>query len=268
MVKAFKIGTVAAFLILSAALTGCLTDDWVTEDFDGEYDATEGTILKIDNVNGYVEITGWAGDKVVLHAVKRSFDGQDGLDRVEVKVTEGTGQIDIETEYDSSNHEASVNMELKVPTFVIVQSVDCSNGHIILKGTSGNSTLESSNGYIEVEDVDGFVSVSSSNGRIDVKDTKGIFDVSSSNGDLDVEVSAIAGATEISTSNGRIEVRIDPSVEAELDITSSNGDVDTHNLVIEDKSATDQHVTGRLGTGGPMITISSSNGNIDVYELS
>jgi hypothetical protein len=259
---------VVTVVLLSVAFAGCLdSDDWVTEDFDGEYDAADGTVLTVDNLNGKVEITGWNGDKVVLHAVKRSNRGQDALDDVEIKVTESTGEIIIETEYDSTDHRASVNMEIKVPANVLVDDVKTSNGAIDLEGTTGNTTLKTSNGAISVRNVEGFVKASSSNGAITIKDTTGVWDVETSNGEIDVEVAGIDGVTEISSSNGKVTVHIDESIDADLDISSSNGNVDIHDLTIDDMSATDQHVTGKLGAGGVSLEISTSNGDVDVYKL-
>jgi hypothetical protein len=266
MYRRYAIGLIFMIAALVATM-GCLTDDIATEDFDGEYDAPAGTIVTVDNRNGGIEIEAYVGDKVILHAVKRSTAGEDELEEVDIVVTEGTGEIIIETQYSTTNPKVSVNMEIKVPKDVLVDDVHTSNGAIVLRDTVGNTTLDTSNGGITVEGVEGYVWAETSNGAIEIKDTTGIGDVSSSNGAIDVEISGLAGNVNVRTSNGAITARISQSLDADLDIETNNGDVDVHDLAIDDMSATDQHVTGKLGAGGFELEISSSNGNIDLYKL-
>ncbi|UCG70020.1 MAG: hypothetical protein JSV09_03120 [Thermoplasmata archaeon] len=238
-------------LLIITAFSGCIDTDMVTEDFSGEYNANENTTLSVENSNGYIKINTYNGDTVKLDGEKRvSENRKEELDKTEIEVTEENNEIIIETIYeDPQNTHVRVNMDIMVPDYVNVESV------------------QSSNGDITIRDVEGYVSAESSNGDVEVRGTTGISGVSSSNGDLIVEVFDFVKDINTSSSNGDVIVYILPTLNATIDLQTSNGDASVSGVTLDKTLDQDKHVTGTLNGGGYKINIHSSNGNVELKKL-
>ena len=159
-------------------------------------------------------------------------------------------------------------MNIKVPSYVIVDTVSTSNGAIDISDVKGDIVASTSNGGVFIDNVDGYVKASTSNGRIEIKDTEGVMDLTSSNLGINAEIFDFQEDIEISTSNGGITLYINPSLNADLDISTSNGYITIDdNLDLSMSVSEDKNKEGQLGDGGNNINIHTSNGNIKIYEL-
>lgn len=258
----------AVVLFLVSCFCGCLNSQ-STDYFNEEYFVEENTILSVSTINGQIEIIGWDEDYISFNAIKKSNFGRDELDLVKIDVNQDDGEIDIEAYYIGERiSQPSVDMNIKLPSYVYVDIVSTSNGAIDISNVKGDLKASTSNGGIFINDVEGYVTASTSNGRIQIDDTDGVFDLTSSNLGIDAEIFDFLEDIEISTSNGAIELYINPLLNANLDIQTSNGFItidDNLGLIIS--ISEDKHKTGQLGDGGNNIDIHTSNGNIRIYEL-
>jgi hypothetical protein len=258
-------------LLITASFLGCISTDeegWETEEFDGEYEADENTVLTVLNVNGHVEITSWDGDKIKFHAEKKvKDDRKDELEEVEIIVNEGNNSISIEAEFKKPSLDVSVTMTIKVPKNVKVKSVTTSNGKLEISGVSSNLILASSNGEIIAEDIQGYVTAQTSNGFLTIRNVEGIGDLLTSNGMITADVQSFQDNITIQTSNGGIKVYISPTLNANITMSTINGEVTIHELNLDLSKDEAKNKEGILGSGGYNINIQTSNGHIDVYEL-
>jgi DUF4097 and DUF4098 domain-containing protein YvlB len=264
-----QVAVIALAVLLIVLLPGCISElDRETEDFDGEYDTNDNTTVKVYTNNGDIDVSTWDGDKVSLHVLKSTHEGKDELEKLDIVVTEAGDVVDIKTEFEGTKApEVTADMTVKVPRNVRLERVRTSNGDIVIKGTKGNLTATNSNGDIDIDDIEGYVTASSSNGNVDVRDTTGNGDVSSSNGKVFAEVRAFLDGTDVHSSNGAVTVYINPSLDADLEIYSSNGKVSAHDLTLDRTMDTNKRIEGTLGNGGDEISVYSSNGDVDVYKL-
>ncbi len=254
-------------LLLAVGLTGCLGGQY-TDYFDGEYAANENTVLKVTALNGQIEIYTWDNDLVSLNAIKRSTISREELDNIDINVDESGNIIKIEALYTGQRiTQPSVDMNIKVPDYVTVDTVTTSNGAIIIEDVKGNVTADSSNGAITIKNVDGFVAATTSNGRIEVTDTAGIKNLHSSNGIINTEIYDFQQNITISTSNGRITVYINPSLNADIEMETSNGQITITGITLNLTTNEEKHKEGTLGNGGNKISIKTSNGDIKLYGL-
>lgn len=253
------------FLIL-VGLSGCI--DRETKEFSGEYNTDESTILKVANINGKIKISSWNYDTVSLDAVSSSNLNIDDLENIEIVVNESSNVIDIETKY---LVEGIVNivtdMTIKVPNFITIDTVSTSNGEIRLSGIKGNVSAKSSNGQIIIEDVDGYVQADTSNKGIEIKKTTGIKNLHSSNGKIYAEIFDFKENISIDTSNKDVILHINPSLNADLEISTSNGEINMRDILVDLTISEDKFKVGTLGEGGNKIYIHTSNGDIYLYEL-
>jgi len=254
-------------VLIAIELTGCLGGQH-TDYFDGEYESDGNSILKVTTFNGQIEVYTWDNDSVSLNAIKRSSISREELDNADINVDESGDNIEINVLYTGQRTiQPSVDMNIKVPSYVTVDTVTTSNGAIIIEDAKGNITADSSNGAITIANVDGYVAATTSNGRIEVTGTTGIKNLHSSNGVINTEIYDIQENITISTSNGGITVYITPSLNADIEMETSNGHIIINGITLNLTTDEEKHKEGTLGDGGTKILIQTSNGNIKLYEL-
>jgi DUF4097 and DUF4098 domain-containing protein YvlB len=259
---------VGIIVLLSVSILSGCTGPQITEYFNEEYTVGKNTVLTVSTINGKLEIYSWDGDTVKVDAIKKSRIGQEELDKMEIIVTETTDLIDIAAEYTGTRAiTPSVDMNIKIPANVTVESVSTSNGAVIIDGVMGNLHAESSNGDIYIDNVDGYVSASTSNGLIDVESTTGVRDLSSSNGDISAEIFDFQEDIMISTSNGRIDVYLNPELNASIELSTSNGEVSISGLSVNYTTSEEKYIAGTIGDGEYLIAVDTSNGNIRLLQL-
>ncbi|MDY6865391.1 MAG: DUF4097 family beta strand repeat-containing protein [Halobacteriota archaeon] len=233
MARRYHTAFILIVLIVVTSLSGCTGEaQEITEEFNSEYEVHDDTVLKVITFNGEIKIESWDGDTVVLNAIKRTRFGQNEFENVKIEVSESEGELIIETKHLKDwVSRVSVDISLKVPDNVAVEYVKTSNGNIEIKGTEG------------------------------------IGDLDSSNGDIEVEVLDIARDIEIKSKNGAIDVYLNPSLNADIDASTSNGEISMDDLELELVSSSRDEIKGKLGDGGSRIEISTANGDVDLFEL-
>lgn len=262
-----KLLIVVLTIIILVGLTGCLGGQY-TDYFNEEYETNENTVLKVTTFNGQIEIYNWDSDIMSLNAIKKSRISTEELDNIDINVDENANQIEIEALYvGQRTTQPSVDMNIKIPSYVTVDTLTTSNGAIIIKDVKGNISAHSSNGAINIENVDGYVTAITSNGRIDIKDTTGINNLQTSNGMINAEIYDFQENISIRTSNGGITLYINPSLNTDIEIETSNGQIVTSGIILSLITNEEKHKIGTLGDGGNKITIKTSNGDINIYEL-
>jgi len=259
--KVFIFGILILFFVVG--FSGCIGPQ-ATENFNGSYPVNEQTILKVINKNGQVEITGWDGENVTVNAVKRSTTEE--ISKIEINVTYVGNYLNIETRYTGLST-FSVDINIKVPHSVHIESVTSSNGAILLTDTIGNVTTLTSNGAIDINNVDGYVSAETSNAHVEVKGTPGITYIHTSNGAITAEVADIQEDISIETSNAAINVYINPSLNVTIDMRTSNSKISIESVSLNVQTLEDTHVLGTLGSDGHRLDIHTSNAKIQLIKL-
>ncbi|USS39993.1 DUF4097 domain-containing protein [Thermococcus aggregans] len=216
-----------------------------------EYKLSEGTTLKIGNVNGTIKIEGYDGDTIKLKAEKKW-----GLLGAEpkIKVRKEGNMLVIKTEHKRSFGinigESAVNFEIMVPKGIKIEKVGTVNGLISIKGVREIGKVSTVNGRISLESCF-FEKASTVNGSI-----KTVF-------------SMIKGDSTISTVNGNIEVYIPRKADAEIKASTVNGKIASE--LPGELSKTPFHgpksFEAVLGEGKYKIKISTVNGSIAIKAL-
>lgn len=263
----FKTKVVFLLLALSflAASAGCGRTE-VTEEFFQSYQVRSGTVLEIYNPNGSVTVTGWDGNEVEIAALKTSFYGQSALDEVDIYIDIAETLV-IRTEHPEGAAQASVSYEIKIPEDLLVGVIECSNGDIILQDAAGNPTLTTSNGSITATNVNGIVTARSSNGNLTATGVRSLEELRTSNGNIVAEFPVLHGNLEIRTSNGSISLSLPANLAADLEASTSNGSINVANLNVETTILEQNNLVGSMNGGGHKITLTTSNGSIELARL-
>ncbi len=174
-------------------------------------------------------------------------------------------------------------------------NLQTSNGRIEAVHMIGKLTVETSNGSIDLDGHKGMVQARTSNGKISGDIAKGWLDAYTSNGGIDVQLVEIdsqepvkletsngniivsmkvAHALRARTSNSSITVKLPEKIDANLRARTSNSRVETDFFEVEKRRGSDddenkhKSLDAKLGVGGPVIDLSTSNGNIRILKQS
>ena len=143
-----------------------------------------------------------------------------------------------------------------------------SGGSVDIGDTTGSVEAKTSGGSITLARVGGTVLARTSGGGIRVEDAMGSVDASTSGGSITARLSRQPqGDSRLSTSGGSVTVNIAGGVNLELDARSSGGGVSSDVPILVQGSQDDNALRGRIGNGGPKLTLRSSGGGIRVRGL-
>jgi hypothetical protein len=123
--------------------------------------------------------------------------------------------------------------------------------------------VSSVNGNVTIGDIAGEVELSGINGAVRVMHAGSVSRLSSINGHTSIEVERLsARGLRVSALNGGVEIRLPETLDADIDAFGVNGGIDLDLPVILIGKQRRGQINGRIGKGGPPITISSVNGGV------
>ncbi len=226
----------------------------VTENFKQTYPLAADGVIRLENVNGDIDITAWDKPEVSLEAEKRAKTPED-LAKVTLEIDSSPARLSIKTKYEKTGwfHQsvnASVRYRLMVPAGARLQKIDTVNSAITVTGVHGAVDLDTVNGTITARGL-------MADARLD-----------SVNGSLEAEFAALEGVHEVKLDsvNGRAEVTLPKGASAELKADTVNGRITVDQAI--KLGQTGRHtLSGSIGSGqGPSIVLDTVNGSIAVRE--
>ncbi|MBL8238739.1 MAG: DUF4097 family beta strand repeat protein [Bryobacterales bacterium] len=275
------------------------------EPFHYSYDCKPGSRLLLENYNGAVEISSWEQSKIEIDGA-RFANSRERLQQVKIDISRGADSVNIRTvpPLDRGGN-SGARYQIRVPKQMVLELVKSTNGSLRLTGTDGNATLRTTNGSVRVSAVNGTVSANSTNGTIELVDLngpatarttngrikldgiQGSMDASTTNGSI---VAAMTRSTDdrkmhFSTTNGSIELRLPTSLKNDVRASTTNGSIEVKlpsgsNFQVAARTSgssvrsdfnvegevTKKRVEGKVGTGGALLDLSTSNGGISLQR--
>ena len=159
-------------------------------------------------------------------------------------------------------------------------------GSISLEGCNGDADIKTSGGSLNIGEVSGNVVAKTSGGSIHIASSKGTIDASTSGGSIKVEEvmgeinaktsggSVLAkisdqpgGPCSLSTSGGSINVYLANEINVTVDARTSGGKVRIDFPVTIQDEIKKNRLNADINDGGPMLTLRTSGGNINIKEL-
>jgi hypothetical protein len=256
--------------VVTLLLAGCGDVDFgpwnqVQEDFHYSYPLSAGGRIEIQNQNGEVDISGWDQNNVDISGTKYA-SSPDRLKEIRVDVSPAPALVSIRTmRPEPSWGNMRVRYVIRVPHGVELARVTTSNGPIHVNSIDAPAHLRTSNGPVRVVGVKGAIDVQTSNGPVNITDAAGPATLRTSNGPIELSMDSIADVR-ASTSNGPITLRIPSSAGAALRARTSNGPIDTDFDLRNEDRISKHNISGTIGSGGPMLDLSTSNGAIRVLR--
>ncbi len=247
-----------------------------------------GGLLRLHNANGTTRVCGEDRSDVLVRASKRArAESEDAarqlLRDIRIALSREGDALEFEVEVPRRwNRRGHANLEVHVPRGLCVE-ITAVNARVEVEGLRGSVVARSSNGSARICDVIGDIEVStsnarvfcsctsgrlvarSSNGKIVLKEHRGDVDASTSNGLITVSLEEVGSSgVQLATSNGRIALELPDEVDADVDLRVDNGVIRNDRELDRAVRERDGLVRGRLGAGGPLIKLRTSNGTISL----
>ena len=252
------------------------------------FECAGATVLKLHNAGGRTRVVGEERDDIQVRAAKTArAESNEAAERlldqmpIEGELVSGALEVDVPIPRKWNRH-AQVALEVRIPKGLGAE-VSAPNGKVSVEGIEGRVVVRSSNGSARVAGVIGDVDVNtsnakvccscncgrlvarSSNGKIELDGHRGSVDISTSNGLIRASLSEFGKqGVQLATSNGRIVLDLPDEVDADVDIWVDNGIIRNERPLDSASRETRGRVLGRLGSGGALIKLRTSNGSISL----
>jgi Putative adhesin len=147
-------------------------------------------------------------------------------------------------------------------------SATTGNGRVQVSGTDGLVRVSTGNGDVVVRDAKAAVRVTTGNGRVTVTTAEGPVDASTGNGDIDVQIGALRSTESMGfhTGSGSVRVTLPASYNGDLDATTGNGEIRSDfDLKVQGRMSS-RRVRATIGNGGPMLRLTTGNGQLELRK--
>ncbi len=237
--------------------------------------------LLVDNVNGYVHVTGYSGSEVQVTVQRHTGADTDAAmaeARRDVKLdmnqqgnfvrlyVDGPFRNNNGTNYRGDRYygyRVRFDFDVQVPagTELVLRTVN--DGTIEVKKTTGDFDINGLNGGIDMQEISGSGKVRTLNGPLSVWFSRNP-----------------ARPSEFNTLNGKMDIYFQPGLNADLSFRTLNGGV-WSDFEIGPRQATpvngesrdgkfvfrsNRNMVGRAGSGGPELTFNALNGAIRLHS--
>jgi hypothetical protein len=273
MICLLAVGTLTAGLALAEEAT--FTRD-LTVNGKVELSVTTGA--------GYIHLTnGPAGHIHIFGRVRSNWGGSDAKVR-EIAGNppiEQTGSI-VRIGADHENlHNIGIDYEIQAPADVQLHA-SSGSGDLVDNGVGANAKLETGSGSIHATGLQGGFALETGSGNIDAEQV-GTGDMKVETGSGSIELKNLHGSLRARTGSGSIKAGGTPSDSWRLEAGSgdieiwtgsaaftlyaetSSGGIHCDRTIEAEGAIEHNHLTGKVGGGGPVVRIESGSGSIHIH---
>jgi DUF4097 and DUF4098 domain-containing protein YvlB len=222
----------------------------------------KGKTVVLDNRNGNVTVTGWDRDSVDVVAevevrCRRRSELERTLENIRIRIEPKADRLVIEA--DSPEIEGGSGFW----EWVFGRRIQVNINFHVRVPENSNVNLETANGNVRAEDLQGRLRLGSTNGNVEAAGVHGSVDVSTTNGNAEVNCAGLKSGDRItcSTTNGDAGAVVPADTQAEVEMSTVNGQVHCDLPVTVQGGISDRRIRGRIGQGGGSIRIGTVNGN-------
>jgi DUF4097 and DUF4098 domain-containing protein YvlB len=211
--------------------------------------------------HGDVDISGVEGGATVhvndadssinLHSIRGpvSLQGHSG----DVDVSDITGDVALQGDFYGSTHFSHVNGAVHF---------DTSRTHFGAARLDDELTID--RGSLEGTQLLGPLVLKTSDKNITLDRVQGSVDVANSNGSVEVTAASPLDAIAIQNRRGSVDLGLSGSGGFSLNAQTRNGDMENDFGLVSETNDETHTLNGRVGTGGPVVTVATSNGDVTV----
>ena len=244
-----------------------------------------------------VEIDGrqYASTLALRDAIKIDVAASDGLVQIRtIRPAERRGNMGVKyiiraPRKVNLDRIVSSNGALKVDEIDGIMRLRTTNGSIRTARVRGELDASTTNGGIDIEDLDGPAAIHTTNGRVTAEGIRGALQASTTNGSIHVRLvkpeahrplklqttnggidltmdSLADNEVRASTSNGGITLKLPATANARIHAHTSHSSIRTDFDVRRDDENGKNHLDGIIGSGGPTVELTTTNGSIRLLK--
>jgi hypothetical protein len=226
-----------------------------------------GNLIYVRSVRPSGDFRGNMGVSYTIHVPRRIELSRIASSNGSIRVEDTEGRADLKT----------TNGTVRVTSLTGMLAVRTSNGSVTAENVTGAMSLHTNNGAIRAEHVAAGIEAGTSNGSITVH--------------FDDKAPVSSAPLRFDTSNGRIDISMPTTPRSEIRARTSNSGITlrlpadaaarvrmetTHGQVRSDFQASDaqaddhhkrQSLEETIGTGGPLIDLHTTNGNVQLLRM-
>ena len=252
-------GILAALSMVFLATSSLHAEDATQERFEKKYDLAGIRKVRVQNVNGVIQIeTG--GDQLQVVAVKKvkSASDADLLKETEIRVTKSGSTIEVETilphrgrffqwSFFGRSSAADVAYQITLPASIALEA-ETVNGRVSAANRSGDLVLSTVNGGVRVDGHDGPLKVNTVNGSVEV---------------------SFAGPmrqASLETVNGSVTVSCARESSIRCTLQTTNGRIQSQfpEVTVEGKWGP-KEARGAINGGRESLSVETVNGDVRLY---
>lgn len=246
------------------------------------FESSNFKTIDIKAHSGNITVKTW--DKAAVNVLITG--NQDALKNVEYNIDNKDGNVTVKTNLKDETVKTGIvlSIEVKVPQYFNAE-VKTLGGSIKVGNIRGNIKLETSGADINVSEITGESDLKSTGGSIKVSTFKGNVTAFTSGGDIYLEGSE--GEIKAETSGGDIKVKytgnnnkgmtlkntggdikviLPEHFTAQLDATSTAGEIKTDFSVLVNKDYSGQTLKGIINGGGNIVKCTTTGGKISIIK--
>lgn len=250
--------------------------------WDGNVD--RGRWFRLSSVNGPVTVEPSRDNRIHVRAEKIVRRGD--LRDVRFRVVESGGDVRVcamwresdvcdedglRSRSRDSDRDGDTDIQVKftvqVPSGVRL-GAGTVNGSMTVRGATSDVRASSVNGGVEVRDAGGEVTANTVNGNVDVSTRSGPVKANTVNGNINVRMASAGGGGDMkfNTVNGSITVHTPASLNADVSLDTMHGSLSSDFPVQISGRFGPRHAEGKIGGGGPALTMRTLNGSVELRK--
>jgi hypothetical protein len=266
----------AGAVVASTAIAGCtvrgLTTAETTDRREWTFAPAAVTELRVASDAGSVTVVGRRTDTIDVVATERSWNGQRGLDAVDVHADLVDGVLTVVSTADTgrltTGRTPRADLTIEVPAGAegpAITEVVTDFGDVTLTDTRGDTRVATTAGAIVASRVDGYLSLRSTAGRIEAAAVTGLDAVGTEIGRVKVELLGARRDVAIRSEMGEVVVGVADDLDLDV-LAEADGKVSS-DLDLADEQSRRWRVAGRLNDGGHRLHAVSEFGNVDLRRI-
>jgi hypothetical protein len=241
----------------------------ITEETETPLAASQVSTLRARLSKGGIFITGWDQKDYSVKTCKAVADDDPNPTSTfrDIVTTTNGGELGVSGPTD---REWTANLIVSVPRLSMME-IETSNGPLALRDLAGNIHVTAVNGPISLKNVGGIVQATTTNGPIAIAGASGDQRVSATNGPVSIQLSGNrwdGPGLEVTTKNGPLSLGVPDAYGSGIVIQMS--DRSPINCSVPACAGANRTLgspsTIRLGTGDPVVRLSTGNGPLSVQQ--
>jgi len=213
------------------------------------------------NISIDYDITAPAQTKVL----SQTGSGDQKIDGLQLGIVAKTGSGNVTVENIGSDVRISSGSgELTVNSVKGMLTAEAGSGNVRAKGIAGEVSASTGSGDIDIQQISaGNARLEAGSGNVTLTGLKGGLRAQTGSGDIRIEGQP-AESWYLSAGSGNIKLNLPAQSSFDLDARTSSGSLHLNHPVTVQGTISHTHVQGKAGNGGPMITMHTGSGDIDV----